>query len=219
MLRPSHLSFRFPIRRLIPVALLCLASVLAQAQFGAAPTTQVHDTSALKPPAGARVALVEFEDMECPDCGRANPLLKEAAAKYKIPWVRHDFPLPMHNWSFQAAVNARWFDTRSKVLGDEYRDQVFANQSSIFTPDVLRQFTDKFAASHHVAFPFAPDPQGRLAALVKADYALGQRIGIEHTPTIWIVTAHSKGAPFVEVLDRSRLYQLIDQAIADTRGH
>jgi len=32
------------------------------------------------------------------------------------------------------------------------------------------------------------------------------------------VTAHSKGAPFVEVLDRSRLYQLIDQAIADTRG-
>jgi len=218
MLRPSHLSFRFPVRRLIPVALLCLSATLAQAQFGAAPTTQVHDTSALKPPAGARVALVEFEDMECPDCGRANPLLKEAAAKYRIPWVRHDFPLPMHNWSFQAAVNARWFDTRSKALGDEYRDQVFANQSSIFTPEVLRQFTDKFSASHHVAFPFAPDPQGKLASLVKADYALGQRIGIEHTPTIWIVTAHSKGAPFVEVLDRSRLYQLIDQAIADTRG-
>jgi len=118
MLRPSHLSFRFPVRRLIPVALLCLSATLAQAQFGAAPTTQVHDTSALKPPAGARVALVEFEDMECPDCGRANPLLKEAAAKYRIPWVRHDFPLPMHNWSFQAAVNARWFDTRSKALGD-----------------------------------------------------------------------------------------------------
>jgi hypothetical protein len=80
-----------------------------------APGTQVHDPSALKPPAGARVAMVEFEDMECPDCGRANPLLKEAAAKYKIPWVRHDFPLPMHAWSFNAAVNARWFDTKSKA--------------------------------------------------------------------------------------------------------
>ena len=54
--------------------------------------------------------------MECPDCARANPLLKEAAAKYKIPWVRHDFPLPFHAWSFQAAVNARWFDTKSKKL-------------------------------------------------------------------------------------------------------
>ena len=52
--------------------------------------------------------------------------------------------------------------------------------------------------------------------MVKADYALGQRIGIEHTPTIWVVTANSKGAPFVEVVDRSKLYQMIDQAIADT---
>jgi hypothetical protein len=206
------------VRRLLPAALLCVAAALAQAQFGAPATTQVHDTSALKPPAGARVALVEFEDMECPDCARANPLLKEAAAKYRIPWVRHDFPLPIHNWSFQAAVNARWFDTKSKALGDEYRDQVFANQSSIYSPEMLRQFTGKFADSHHVAFPFTPDPLGKLAALVKADSALGQRIGIGHTPTIWIVTEHSKGAPYVEVVDRSRLYQLIDQAIADTKG-
>jgi hypothetical protein len=122
----------------------------------------------------------------------------------------------MHAWSFQAAVNARWFDTKSKTLGDEYRDQVFANQISIVTPDALRQFTDKFAQSHGVALPFAVDPQGKLAAEVKTDYALGQRIGIEHTPTIWIVTANSKGAPFVEVVDRTKLYQLIDQAIADT---
>jgi len=53
---------------------------------------------------------------------------------------------------------------------------------------------------------------------VKADYALGQRVGIEHTPTIWVVTANSKGAPFVEVVDRSKLYQLIDQALADTKS-
>jgi len=160
--------------------------------------------------------MVEFEDMECPDCARANPLLKEAAAKYKIPWVRHDFPLAMHNWSFQAAVNARWFDTRSKALGDEYRDEVFANQYAIVSPETLRQFTEKYAAGHGIALPFAIDPQGMLTNLVKADYALGQRVGIEHTPTIWVVTANSKGAPFVEVLDRTKLFQMIDQALADT---
>ncbi|MGO9639552.1 MAG: DsbA family protein [Terracidiphilus sp.] len=204
-------------RLLILAAALFAATAVAHAQFGApSPTTQVHDSSALKPPAGARVALVEFEDMECPDCGRANPLLKEAAAKYKIPLVRHDFPLAMHAWSFNAAVNARWFDTKSKALGDEYRDQVFANQASIVSPDVLLQFTQNFAAGHGLTLPFAIDPQGKLAELVKADYALGQRIGIEHTPTIWVVTANSKGAPFVEVVDRSKLYQLIDQAFADT---
>ena len=223
MSRFSALAPRIDVRRrtrvllsLAAAALVFAAAVQAHAQFGAPPTTPVYDPSALKPPAGARVALVEFEDLECPDCGRANPLLKEAAAKYKIPWVRHDFPLPMHNWSFDAAVNARWFDTRSKALGDEYRDQVFANQASIVSPDALRLFTAKFAQSHGVALPFAIDPQGKLAAEVKADYALGQRIGIEHTPTIWVVTANSKGAPFVEVLDRSKLYQMIDQAFADT---
>jgi protein-disulfide isomerase len=208
-------------RRFFALGMFTLAAALlaasAHAQFGAPSAgTQVHDPSALKPPPGARVALVEFEDMECPDCGRANPLLKEAAAKYKIPWVRHDFPLAMHAWSFNAAVYARWFDTHSKALGDEYRDQVFASQVSIVSPEVLLQFTQKFAASHGLTLPFAVDPQGKLAELVKADYALGQRIGIEHTPTIWVVTANSKGAPFVEVLDRTKLYQMIDQAFADT---
>jgi len=220
------LAHRFPALRprtglwlgLAAAALLAVAAA-AQAQFVPPETgTQVHDASALKPPAGARVAIVEFADYECPDCAHANPLLKEAAAKYKIPLVRHDFPLPMHNWSFTAAVNARWFDTKSKALGDEYRDQVFANQISIYSPAILAQFTEKFAADHHVSLPFAVDPQGKLAAEVKADYALGQRIGIEHTPTIWVVTANSKGAPFVEVVDRSKLFQLIDQAIADTRS-
>ena len=119
-------------------------------------------------------------------------------------------------WSFQAAVDARWFDTRSKALGDEYRDYIFANQRGIETPESLRQYTETFARSHGIALPFAIDPEGKLAAEVKADYALGQRIGIEHTPTIWVVTSDSKGAPFVEVVDRSKLYQIIDQALADT---
>ena len=206
-----------------PGLLLAAAALLlvpaARAQFNLPPAgTQVHDPSALKPPPGAHVAIVEWEDMECPDCARANPLLREAAAKYNIPWVRHDFPLPFHAWSFNAAVNARWFDTKSKKIGDDYRDAVFASQVSITSQDVLAQFTQKFAQDHGVAFPFAPDPQGKLASEVKADYALGQRVGIEHTPTIWVVTANSKGAPFVEVVDRSKLYQLIDQALADTKS-
>ena len=206
-------------RAALALSLAAAFFLAAHAQFGAPPPgTQVHDPAALTPPAGARVAIVEFEDMECPDCGRANPLLKEAAATYNIPWVRHDFPLPMHAWSFDAAVNARCFDTKSKALGDEYRDEVFANQPSIAnSSDLLRKLTQKFADEHNIALPFAVDPQGKLTADVKADYALGQRIGIEHTPTIWVVTANSKGSPFVEVVDRTKLYQIIDQAIADTK--
>ncbi len=204
----------------LALSLLVFAATVPALQAQATPPTQVHDATALKPPPGARVAIVEFEDMECPRCAAVNPVLKAASEKYHIPWVRHDFPLQMHVWSFDAAVDARWFDTKSKKLGDDFRDAVFANQSSIETKPDLRAFAEKFAQQHGVGFPFVVDPQGKLAAEVKADFALGQRIGIEHTPTAWIVT-DNPSSPYSEVLDFDKLYQMIDQALAETstEGH
>ncbi|MGD0095207.1 MAG: thioredoxin domain-containing protein [Terracidiphilus sp.] len=204
---------------LLPVlTALTLIPASARAQFSApSPGTQVHDPSALKPPPGARVAIVEFVDMECPVCAITNPIVKTAAAKYRIPWLCHDFLIPYHAWSLDAAVNARWFDTKSKALGDEYRDQVFANQSSMYNPGVLSQFTAKFAQNHDIALPFAIDPQGKFSAEVKADSDLGRRTGVDHTPTVFIVTANSKGAPYIEVQHPGQqLYTVIDQALADT---
>ena len=204
---------------LLGLAAVALFGVVAvHAQFGVPPETPVHDPSALHPPPGARVAIIEFDDMECPDCAAANPILMRAVAKYHIPWIRYDFPLPYHPWSFQAAVYARWFDVRSKTLGNDYRNTVFANQPSIETLGELTAFTQKFAQSHGIALPFNIDPQGKLADEVKADRALGMRIGIEHTPTIWVVTSGGKAPPYIEVSDVSRLFQTIDQALAETRG-
>src|ERR1700758_4454463 len=127
------------------------------------------DTSVLRPPKGARVAIIVFEDLQCPDCARAAPLFHEAAKTYKIPLVQYDFPLPQHNWSFDAAVNARWFDTKSKAIGDEYRLFIFAHQTEITSTETLRSITDKFAADHKLSVPLFVDPKGELAAKVKAD--------------------------------------------------
>ena len=172
------------------------------------------DTSVQRPPKGSKVAIIVFEDLECPDCARAAPLLHEAAKKYSIPLVQYDFPLPMHPWSFEAAVNARYFDTVSKQLGDEYRLFIFSNQPAI-TKANLRGVTERFAADHKVAFPFVVDPMGELAAKVKADYQLGERVGLDHTPTIYVVSDTTHGKPFVEVVDRSQLYSIIDQAVKE----
>ncbi len=203
----------------IAIAVLLLVPA-ARSQFGAPRAgTQVHDSSALHPPAGSRVAIVEFDDLECPACAAANPLLMEAAAKYGIPWIRHDFLIPGHIWSPRAAVFARWFDLKSKRLGDDYRNSVFASQTSIETLVDLQQFTQRFASAHGVALPFAIDPQGKLAAAVQADTELGLRTGVTLTPTIFIVTANSSGAPFIEVRDpQTDLFTTVDQALADTRS-
>lgn len=172
------------------------------------------DTSMLKPPKGAKVAIIVFEDMECPQCARVWPLLNEAAKKYNIPLVHHDFPLRQHPWSYQAAVFARYFDTQSPKLGDEYRSYIFQNQSFITKPN-LRGITEKWAADHKLILPFMVDPSGELAGKVNADAELGSRIPLDHTPTVYIVNDSGRGAAVTEVPDLSQLYQRLDEIMQE----
>lgn len=190
----------------------------AVAQFSNPRQEPTPDRSVIRPPAGFRVAIVEFVDLECPQCARANPILKAASANYHAPLIRFDFPIQGHLWSHQAAINARWFDTKSKKLGDDYRDEVFAEQMNIENLDGLRDFTEKFAKSHgNIALPFAVDPQGKLDGLVMADQALGMRMGINETPTIWVVT-NNPAVPPVHVRDLTAVYTTLDQAFAQTKA-
>ena len=169
---------------------------------------------ALRPPKGSQVALVVFEDLQCPQCRRVAPILEQAAKTYKIPLVRHDFPLPMHNWSYQAAVMARYFDATSKALGDEFRDYIFASQLEI-NPQNLRGYADKFAAEHKIALPYQIDPQGKFAAEVNADRDVGKAIKLEHTPTVYVVSNRNPTRPYVEMKDSNQLYSLIDAMSKD----
>ncbi len=163
---------------------------------------------ALRPPKGSQVAIVVFEDLECPQCRRSAPIVQQASRNYKIPVVRHDFPLGrMHPWSMDAAIMAHYFDSHSRQLGLEFRDYIFQHQTEII-PGNLRQFGDKFAADHKVDLPFVIDPQGKFAAEVAAERDLGIHLGVHQTPTIYVVS--SKGKPFVEVTDINQLFQTID---------
>jgi protein-disulfide isomerase len=163
----------------------------------------------LRPPKGAQTALVVFEDLQCPVCGRVAPLLDQASRVYKIPLVQYDFPLAMHNWSFDAAVIARYFDTRSKELGNQFRLAVFEHQTEIISPLVMHTFAEKFASDHKLSLPFAVDKDPKLIALVNADKDIGLSLHIDKTPTIFIVSRHPD-KPYVEVKDPSQLYVMID---------
>ncbi|MGA2687343.1 MAG: thioredoxin domain-containing protein [Candidatus Korobacteraceae bacterium] len=180
------------------------------------------DTSMLRPPKGSKVAIVVFEDLECPQCAKAAPLLHEAAKKYNIPLIQHDFPLPQHPWSFEAAVNACYFDTQSLKLGDDYRLYIFQNQNYI-TKQNLRGVTEKWAEDHKVVLPFVVDPSGALTAKVEADRDLGKRIPLDHTPTIYIVSDSGHGATVTEVPDLTQLYTKLDEVMkeagAATQAH
>jgi protein-disulfide isomerase len=197
--------FRMPCRRAACVAFVTMmTSALC---LGA----QDQSDAVLRPPKGAQVAIVVFEDLECPSCSRTLPLLEEASKTYKIPLVRHDFPIPTHNWSTQAAIMARYFDTQSGALGDEFRDYIFSNQIKI-TPFNLRTYADKFAGEHKLSLPFVIDQDDKLAAEVKADSDIGKAIPIKHTPTVYIVSSKNPKKRYVEVeKPDSELYARIDE--------
>jgi hypothetical protein len=178
------------------------------------------ETCSVKPPAGAALAIVEFEDLQCPRCAAISGVVHDASRVYKIPLVRYDFPLGIHNWSKQASIIGRYFDhlsaapgAKDKNLGDEYRKYIFENQPAI-TPDGLRSYADTFAKSKGLTLPANVDPKGEFEKEVNLSYACGVSTRIQHTPTIFLVK--NDGSAPVEVQDVDKLYATIDTMLPKT---
>jgi protein-disulfide isomerase len=193
--------------------LFALAPLAATAQVSVPPNQVSHfrDTSMLVPPPGVKVALIEWEDLECPACAHAFPIVHTAMKQYNIPLLRHDFQIPGHLWSHEASIYARYLqDKVSMELATDYRRQVFASQYRIASKDDLDKFTQNFFTAHGQKIPFVIDPTGQLQKEVDVDKALGDKLGLTETPTLVVVTP--KG--WIQVKDVSQLDQAIDQAMA-----
>jgi len=191
---------------------LCVAGAQAQTAVGGQ-VTHFTDTSMLKPPAGQKIAILEWEDLECPACAHAFPIVHEAIKHYNIPLVRHDFIIPGHAWSKQAEINARFMqDTFGMDYATEYRREVFASQYKIAGPDDLSHFTQQFLQAHGgKQLPFVMDP--KFLKEVQTDHDLGMKLGLQETPTIVVVTPRE----WIQVKDVMQLYAAIDKAEADLK--
>lgn len=199
------------LRCLLAIALLGSFVTAASAQTSVPPNQVDHftDTSMLKPPPGVKLAVLEWEDLECPACAHAFPFVHAAVAQYHIPLIEYDFLIPGHIWSHQAAIYARYLkDKVSPELATDYRREVFAAQYRIASQDDLLAFTKQFFAAHGKQMPFVIDPTGELEREVEADVNLGKKLGLMYTPTIVVVTPHR----WIQVKDVSYMDQAIDQA-------
>jgi protein-disulfide isomerase len=198
------------------IAILLSSALPLAAQIAIPPqnATPFRDTSMLKPPTGIKVAIVEFEDLQCPYCAYAAPIVRSAIKQYKIPMVHYDSLIPGHNWSRAAAINARYLEDKvSPKLAEDFRRDVFANQTMISNQDDLQNFTRKWFQSHNLQMPFLIDPSGRCAAEVQVDCDVALRLGIRHTPTILVVT----NKEWIEVTSPTNLYAAIDRAESDIK--
>jgi protein-disulfide isomerase len=200
---------------------LAAVPVTAQVSVPANQVTHFTDTSMLKPPAGAKIAVLEWEDLECPACAHAFPIvhtsLKDYAAKgVNIPLVRRDFQIPGHVWSHEASIYARYLqDKVSPDLATDYRRLIFSSQYRIASKDDLNRITNEFFTSHGKQLPFVIDPTGELQKEVDADKNLGLKLGLNETPTIIVVTQQG----WIQVKDVMQLDTAIDMARAQVAAN
>jgi Thioredoxin len=204
--------------RVIALGLMVTLAGAAGAQTSMPPdhVSEFADTSMLQPPAGAKVAIIEWEDLECPYCAHAFPLVQAAVKRYKIPLIRYDIHIPSHMWSHEAALYARYLEDRvSSELATEYRREVFASQVKIANKDDLNRFTKAFFAAHGKELPLLIDPTGQLEREVNAGDALGHRLTAKmYTPMILVVTPTA----WIEVKDVADLDKAINIAEAKVGG-
>lgn len=163
------------------------ATVLAFGIAGwAKPPAAGPDPVAGNPQASVRVII--YQDLECPDCAQWHGVLESTILpKYgkQVAFEFRDFPLRQHRWSFNAAVIARYFDTRSVPVGLAWRDYCFTHQDEL-TPDNLINRAAAWAAPHGVSRAQIEQVFSRsdLFAEVQADLKRGETDHVQHTPTV-----------------------------------
>jgi protein-disulfide isomerase len=191
-----------------------LALLAAWLSWFCAPAFAAADGSQVPLPEGTDLAIVIFEDLQCPDCARAHPELLKASEALGVPVVIQDFPITRHVWAFPAAILARWFTAQSPALGVEFRSFIFEHQRDI-RPGNLRQYGEQFAAQHQLTLPPDVDPDGKLQAQVQAGFDLGMKIKLEYVPLIFVIRRDGTASRAVEVTDIAKLGEAVAQMKQD----
>ena len=139
----------------------------------------------------AKVVVYEYADFQCPGCGGAYPNLKLIKDKYKdsIAFVYRHFPLTTaHPHAFAAAAAAESAGLQGKFW--EMHDLIFQNQ------DTWKDYSaeDRQKTFENYARQLGLDvnqyntdlTSEKVTNKVNFDRALGLKIGVDSTPTLYI---------------------------------
>jgi protein-disulfide isomerase len=171
-------------------------------------------------PADAPVLIVGFDDLECPFCAKMHAELFPALLeryKNQIRIVYRDFPLDQHPWAMRAAIDANCVGAESPVgywnlvdyihahaneFGGEDKSLAKANE----TLDTLARDEGKRQNLKAESLNACISKQDDSA--IKASMKVGEALGVEATPALFINGEKIEGAqPLANV------YRMIDNAL------
>ena len=171
-------------------------------------------------PASAPVLIVGFDDLECPYCAKMHQQLFPALTeryKNQIHIVYRDFPLDQHPWAMRAAVDTNCVGAQNAIgywnlvdyihshaaeMGGDEKSLAKANETldTLSREEGKRQ---KLNADELNACIAKQDD-----AAIKASMKLGESLGVEATPALFINGEKVEGALPLEFV-----YRMIDNAL------
>ncbi len=165
----------------------------------------VQEKDHVRGPKDAPVTLVEYGDYECPYCGRAHPVVREALerAAGRLRFVFRHFPLDsVHPGARLAAEAAEAAGAQGMFW--EMHDLLYANQDRLSEGDLVDyavrlgldtgRFEEDLTSHRH-------------AARVSEDRAGGESSGVEGTPALFLDGERYRGP-----LDADALLAAVEKA-------
>lgn len=169
----------------------------------------------------AKVAVVNFDDLECPFCAKLySELFPATLDHYKglIKIVYRDMPIPeLHPWAMHAAVNANCLAAQSGTAYWNYVGYLHTHGEQITGPDGnlknSQGLLDTLALEEGHKDKLDTDrlsaciaKQDEAHVLKEMKYAEG--LGVDQTPTMYI-----NGEVVAGALPKSVLWRVIDRAL------
>ena len=163
----------------------------------------VSDRDHLLGPATAPVTLLEYGDYECPYCGAADPIVKQAKEMMgdDLRLAYRHFPLSqIHPHAYQAAEAAEAAGAQGRFW--EMHDLLFANQDRLELRDLMAYATTLGLDLGR----FVTDLRSHAhAAKLREDFLSGIRSGVNGTPTFFVNgVRHNGGYELPELLEALR---------------
>ena len=172
--------------------------------------------------AQAKVTVVNFDDLECPFCGRMHEeLFPLTMAHYKdmVRFVYKDDPLvEMHPWAMHAAVDANCLAAQNGAVYWSYVDYVHGHGEEVSGPD--RVLTKSFDALDRIARQEAALNKLNLATLdaciakqdqtaINDSMKLAASLHVDGTPTLFVNGERVGGG----AVPARELWLVIDRAL------
>lgn len=153
----------------------------------------------------AKVVMVEFSDFQCPYCGDfARNVLPQIRENYvdtgKVKFVFKSFPLPQHQYAFNASEAAECARDQGKFW--EMYDKLYQNQDALAVSDI-KEYAIELELNIS-QFDQCLD-SGAKASIVQNDTNYAIQMGIDETPTFYIndkkITGDQPYSVFQQAID------------------